>query len=76
MRGYTKTMENNANIFAQNSKPTMQKKYNRKELRRMFGGKRSGLRSKAPREITSRKPLPMPENWEGWRNWKPKKKVV
>ena len=49
--------------------------FNRTERRRYLGTKNQGHRNKAPRHIAARKPLPMPENWEGWRNWKPKKKA-
>ena len=50
-----------------------QKKYSRGERRRLVSPG-YGKRSNAPRCIASRKPLPMPEDWKGWRNWKPKKK--
>ena len=53
-----------------------QKKYNRKEFRRLYGGKSSSKRSKLPRYVASRKIKPMPDNWQGWKNWKPKKKAV
>ena len=70
-------MQVNDNSFNQDLKASteLQRKYNRKEYRRIFGGKHSDKRSNAPRCIASRKPLPMPENWKGWRNWKPVKKV-
>lgn len=54
----------------------LEKKINRQELRRLYGGQRGHRRSNAPRHIASRKILPMPENWQGWRNWKPKNKKV
>ena len=74
MKGYMKMMENNlTNLGNINS---ILSKHNRKTLRKMFGGKRSGLRSKAPRYIASRKVLPMPIGWEGWRNWEIEKKAM
>ena len=70
-----RTMENKPLITEKRNAP-VQRKYNRKELRRVLGGKKRGHRSMAPREIASRKILPMPENWQGWKDWKPTKKAV
>lgn len=66
------------NTFGKDLKESMelQRKYNRKEFRRFFGTSKTGNRSMAPRHVAPRKPVPMPENWQGWKNWKPKKKVV
>lgn len=38
----------------------LEKKLNRKELRKIYGGAKAGHRSMAPRNIASRKILPMP----------------
>lgn len=68
-------MENSFNTV-ETITPVLQQKYNRKERRKIYGGKNFKIKSKAPRNIASRKILPMPINWDGWKNWKPKKKVV
>ena len=70
-------MENNMDIFAQslNSGLSFPQNISTRRKRRRFNPK-YGKRSMAPRNIASRKILPMPENWQGWRNWQPKKKVV
>ena len=73
MRERVKRLDNTSNNVIV-PKPEFQKKYNRTELRRVLGGATKGRRSNSPRCIASRKPLPMPENWKGWRNWTPKKK--
>ena len=78
MKGFMKTMENNINTFAKDLQASTEIKHykNRKEYRRIFGGKHKNFRSKAPRNIASRKVLPMPIGWEGWKDWKPKRKAV
>lgn len=68
-------MEDKTLVNIANSAP-VQRKYNRKELRKVFGGKKRGHRSMAPRDIASRKILPMPANWQGWKDWTPTKKAV
>ena len=70
-------MENNLDSFKKDlENSTIKKKFNRREYRSLYGGKRGNLRSNAPRHIASRRPKPMPENWKGWKDWSPKKKVV
>lgn len=69
-------MENNSFEKDLAASTVMEKKFNRKDLRRMYGGAGSNKRSKSPRNIASRKVLPMPLGWEGWRNWEPAVKKV
>jgi len=70
-------MESNDNVFPlkNDSLETPPRKFNRKELRKMQR-KYNASRANAPRNIASRKVLPMPDGWEGWKNWKPKKRAV
>ena len=67
-------MENNTFEKDLAASTVMDRKLNRKQMRQAYGGKTGYCRSKAPRNIASRKPLPIPDNWEGWRNWKPRNK--